>query len=90
MRYVCPDATNMCKTDEIPNPQNIPGNMFVSWLHVDKLDQLNMSYTMSTMVFLFHWPWWTITNTYTLMQGFHEKNMSGGMSNHLQCVTFVT
>ncbi len=35
MRHVCPDAKTICKTDEIPNPQNIPGSMFVSWLYVD-------------------------------------------------------
>ncbi len=29
MRHVCPDDKNMCKTDEIPNAQNIPGSMFV-------------------------------------------------------------
>ncbi len=49
MRHVCPDAKTMCKTDEIPNPQNIPGNMFVSWLHVDKQDQLNILHAMWTM-----------------------------------------
>ncbi len=49
MRLVCPDANNMCKTDEIPNPQNMPGSMFVCWLHVDKWDQLNMSYAIWNM-----------------------------------------
>ncbi len=36
MRLMCPDANDMCKIDEIPNLLNIPGSMYVCWLHVDK------------------------------------------------------
>ncbi len=51
MRLVCPDTNSMCKTNEIPNPLNIPGSMNVYWLHVDKWDWLNMAYTMWSMEF---------------------------------------
>ncbi len=51
MRLMCPYIDNRCKTDEIPNPLNIPCNIYVSWLQVDKWDQLNMSYAMWTMGF---------------------------------------
>ncbi len=53
MRLVCPEANNIYKTDDIPNPLNIQGSMYVSLLHVDKWDQPNniMSYAKWTIGF---------------------------------------
>ncbi len=48
MRLVCPDANNICKTDDIPNPLNIPVSIYVSWLHVDQYVICNVDYSIPT------------------------------------------
>ncbi len=84
MRLVCPDTNNMCKIYEFPNPLNVPGIMYVSWLHVDKWDQLNMLYAM-----------WTMGFKLVMVDDNYHTYPNAGLSsqeyagNHLQRFTFL-